>query len=87
MMSFLISKKMREIKLSQILFKILKILLPFLKIIKLIQQTLKDIFSGNLSRVSSGINKWFIRKKARISYEIQLGLKKLSASKKHYSSN
>ena len=77
LMSILVNKKMRKLKISWVLFKILKILNPFIAIIKSAQQAVKDMLKGNWFKIWHQTQKWFERKKARIGYEISLGFKKL----------
>ena len=79
-MSLLVNKKLRELKISQILYRILKTSLTFFKIIRSLQEISKDLLKGNWSKVFGQMKKWFLRKKARIKYEISLGLKKLTGS-------
>jgi hypothetical protein len=79
-MSFLVNKNMRKLKISWVLFKILKFLLPFFKIVQTLQQALRDILKGNWIKIWGGFEKWFLHKKARIAYEISLGFKKLTNS-------
>jgi radical SAM superfamily enzyme YgiQ (UPF0313 family) len=81
LMSILVNKKMRKLKISWVLFKMLKILNPFITIINSSQQTVKDMFEGNWFKIWSRMQKWFVRKKARIAYEISLGFKKLTTGK------
>jgi len=76
-MSFLVNKRMRKLKLSWALFKILKMSLPVLKAIQSIKLTLKDIFNGNWNKLYTQSYKWFLRKKARILYDVSIGFKKL----------
>ena len=76
-MFLLVNKKMRQLKLSWILFKILKILHPLFKIVRMAQQTLRDMLKGNWSKIWTTLHKVYLRKKARIPYEISLGFKKL----------
>jgi len=68
---------MRKLKLSWALFKILKMSLPVLKAIQSIKLTLKDIFNGNWNKLYTQSYKWFLRKKARILYDVSIGFKKL----------
>ena len=44
------------------------------------QETLKDMLKGNWIKVWNQMKKWFLRKKARIRYEISLGFKKLTGN-------
>ena len=74
---------MRQLKISWILYKILKILLPIFRIIRNMQETLKDMLKGNWIKIWNQMKKWFLRKKARIGYEISLGFKKLMGNSKH----
>ena len=53
-------------------------LLPIFRIFRNIRETLKDMLKGNWIKVLNQMKKWFLRKKARISYEISLGFKKLT---------
>ena len=76
-MSLLVNKKMRQLKISWILYKTLKMLLPVFSIIRNTQETLKDMTKGNWIKIWNQMKKWFLRKKARIKYEISLGFKKL----------
>ena len=69
---------MRKLKISWILFKVLKMLYPFFKIIRTMKLILKDILKGNWINIWNKTKKWFLRKKARIRYEISLGFKKLT---------
>ena len=52
-------------------------LLPIFGIIRNMQETLKEMLKGNWIKIWSQMKKWFLRKKARIGYEISLGFKKL----------
>ena len=71
---------MRKLKLSWILFKILKVSLPFFKMIRNIQQIIKDMIKGNWIIIWNRMKKWFLRKQARIRYEISLGFKKITGN-------
>ena len=88
-MSFLVNKKIRSLKLNWVLFWVLKMLLPFFKIIRSVQQVLKDMQKGNWDAIWNKIQirKWYLRKKARISYDIALGLRKLSNGAKRSTSS
>ena len=77
-MSLLVNKKLRQLKVSVVLYKILKMLLPIFKIIKNLQEALQDILKGNWNKIWKQVKKWFLRKQARIRYEISLGFKKLT---------
>ena len=75
--SFLVNKNMRKLKLSWALYKILKISLPFFKMIRGAQTVLKDLLKGNWIKIWNQMKKWSLRKKARLRYEVSLGFKKL----------
>ena len=75
--SFLVNKNMRKLKLSWSLYKILKISLPFFKMIRGAQTILKDLLKGNWIKIWNQMKKWSLRKKARLRYEVSLGFKKL----------
>ena len=79
-MSLLVNKKMRQLKISWILYKILKRLFPLFKFIRNMQETSKDMLKGNWIKIWNQMKNWFLRKKARIGYEISLGFKKLSGN-------
>ena len=53
-------------------------LLPVFRIIRNMQEALKDMLKGNWIKVWNQMKMWFLRKKARIRYEISLGVKKLT---------
>ena len=55
-------------------------LLPIFRIIQNMQETFKEMLKGNWIKIWNQMKKWFLRKKARISYEISLGFKKLSGN-------
>ena len=50
-MPLLVNKKMKQLKLSWILFKILKMLHPLFKIILTLQQALRDMLKGNWTKI------------------------------------
>ena len=79
-MSFLVNEKMRKLKLSFALYKFLKITLPLFKTTILTQQLIKHIFKGDLSKIWNGLVKITARKRARIAFDISLGIKKLSGN-------
>ena len=79
-MSLLINKKLRQLKISKVLYKILKMLLPLFKIARNLQSTLKDVLKGNWNKLWKQMKNWFLRKQARIRYEISLGYRKLTGS-------
>jgi len=78
-MSLLVNKKIRSSKLNWSFFWMLKILYPLLKIFRSSQQLLKNIIKGDWDSIWKiiQIRKWYLRKKARVTYDISLGLKKL----------
>ena len=79
-MSFLVNEKMRKLKLSFALYKILKIILPLFKTTVLTQQLIKHIIKGDWSKMWNGLVKITARKRARIAFDISLGIKKLSGN-------
>ena len=44
------------------------------------QEASKDMLKGNWIKVWNQTKNWFLRKKARIRYDISLGLKKLKGN-------
>ena len=81
-MAFLVDEKMKKLKLSYVMFKLLKILLPFLKSIRIGQQVLKYVIKGDWNKIWDSLNKLTQRKRARIAFDISLGLKKLFGTNK-----
>ena len=79
-MSFLVNEKMRKLKLSFALYKLLKIILPLFKTTVLTQQLIKHIIKGDWSKMWNGLVKITARKRARIAFDISLGIKKLSGN-------
>jgi len=79
-MSLLVNKKMRQLKISWILYKILKMLLLIFSTIRNMQETSKDMLKGNWIKIWNQMKNWFLRKKARIGYDISLGFKKLTGN-------
>jgi len=76
-MSFLVNEKMRKLKLSFALYKLLKIILPLFKITILTQHIIKHISKGEWSKIWDGLVQKTARKRARIAFDISLGVKKL----------
>jgi hypothetical protein len=68
---------MRKLKLSFALYKLLKIILPLFKTTILTQQIIKHIIKGDWFKIWDGLVKITARKRARIAFDISLGLKKL----------
>ena len=81
-MSLLVNKKTKLLKLNLGLFWVLKAIYPLLKIIRSTQKVLKNITKGDWDSIWKiiQIRKWYSRKKARLSYDFSLGLKKISNS-------
>ena len=55
-------------------------LLLIFSTIRNMQETSKDMLKGNWIKIWNQMKNWFLRKKARIGYDISLGFKKLTGN-------